>query len=62
MGLLKHWCLFCVVTWSSLPMFAVSDTELVLEIAHDPHLADDVTIQWHVRALEELHEEARSYA
>lgn len=62
MGLLEHRCLFCIVTWSSLSVFAVSNTKLVLKIAHDPHLADDVTIQWHVCALEEFHEEARSCA
>lgn len=61
MGLLEHRRLLCVVTRTSLPMLTVLDAELVLQVAHDPHLANDIAIEGHVCTLEEFHEETRGY-
>ena len=59
MGLLEHRCLLSIMAWDPLPAFSVFNAKLVLEVTHDPHLADDVLVKRVVGRLEELDDEAR---
>ena len=44
-----------------LSLLPVLDTELILEVAKDPHLTNDVAVEWHVGTLDELDQETRTW-